>query len=52
MRLLEQDRTVLSLVGTASAMIAPPGAAPSRTESTDSTFRGGRSGSGGAAGKF
>jgi hypothetical protein len=51
-RLLEKDRALLSLVGTASSMIAPPGAGPSRTEPTDSAFRGGRSGGGGGSGNF
>jgi hypothetical protein len=50
-RLLEKDRAVLSLVGTASSVIAP-GPGPSRTEPTDSAFRGGRSGGGGGGGNF
>jgi len=53
MRLLENDRDVPSLLRTASAMIPPPaGVAPSGTERTETAFRGGRSGGGGAAGKF
>jgi hypothetical protein len=46
-RLLEKDRAVPSMVGTASSIIAPRGASPSRTEPEESGFRGGRSGGGG-----
>jgi hypothetical protein len=51
-RLLESDRAKLSLIGTASAVLPSPGAVPSRSEPADSTFRGGRSGGGGARGTF
>lgn len=51
-RLLEKDRAVLSLVGTASSVIAPPEAGPSRTDPGESGFDGGRSGGGGAGGNF
>jgi hypothetical protein len=52
-RLLAKDQSVLSLARTASAMIAPPASAPpSRSDPADPAFGGGRSGGGGAAGKF
>jgi hypothetical protein len=51
-RLLEKDRAMLSMVGTASSMIAPREAGPSRTEPAESGFRGGRSGGGGGGGNF
>jgi heme exporter protein D len=51
-RLLEKDRAVLSLVGTASSVIAQPGVDRSRTDSTEPAFRGGRSGGGGGSGNF
>jgi hypothetical protein len=51
-RLLEKDRAVLSLVGTASSVIAPPEAGPSRTDPAESGFHGGRSGGGGGSGNF
>jgi hypothetical protein len=51
-RLLEKDRALLSLVGTASAAIAPPDAAPPRAEPAEPAFRGGRSGGAGGGGTF
>jgi hypothetical protein len=51
-RLLEKDRAVLSLVGTASSVIALPEPGPSRTDPAESGFRGGRSGGGGGSGNF
>ena len=51
-RLLEKDRAVLSLVGTASSLIAQPGADRPRTDAPEPAFRGGRSGGGGGSGNF
>ena len=51
-RLLEKDRAVMSIVGTASSLIAPRGTGPSRTDAPEPAFRGGRSGGGGGSGNF
>jgi len=50
-RLLEQDRARLSLAGTGSVVLGPRGGS-SAAEPTESPFRGGRSGGGGASGSF
>ncbi len=52
-RLLEKDRKLLSVAGTASSVIAPrPGTAPPGSVSPEPAFRGGRSGGGGGGGSF